>query len=475
MVCLLGMILVSCSGNGHKHITFKAERLYFQAEKAYKAATIKPELADSSMIISTREAYREVTDYCWRHLDSLPRDKYPEERKNLEQIAFMASNKLASFFNLQGQFDTSIVILRQLLAMTDLTDNALLVSRTNLARALQYKGEWLSALGIYRSILDTFYPPVDSKGDILYQVVNLHLELIQTDRLLRYDEEARQEEEAAEKYYRRLIQEWPNSQLETSARRNLAALFADRGQYDPAIEMLSQVKDSTGQRDFWAALRMAEFQADGKKDYAAAIEIYNALLAREKDSSLLANLNSRLGKTYFDSGNYRRCREIMNGIKSGFNQFYMNDPMPQKYIALALQKEGNWTSAENEFLWLITNFPRTEEAFDAYLSVAEHYALEGNKRLEESWLRRAEQFYDEMAARHSGTTLEASALSYKAEVARRRGDWKNAAELLERLYGRFPNQETGRRGLIRAATIYRERLGDINRADSLLKLLRPEI
>lgn len=475
VILISALIFISCAQDSSRQIVFNAEKLFNEAERDYQKATIKPELITPARLEPVINNYRKVLGYCWNHIDSLPYENNADDRQNLESIAYVSSEKLSRIYTSQGMYDSSITVLQQLLAMTNLTDRPLMNAKSDLAGALQMSGKWLEALAIYRSLVDTFYPPVDNNGDIIYKILNLPLRLVKTNELLNFPDETRREITSAEKYYRRLIDEWPNSELSNASRSNLAALYGDMEQWDNAIETLGGITDSLGQVDLWASVRMAEIYTEGKKQPRRAAEIYDSLIGREKDSTKLAGLYVRLGRTYYDMKNFRKCRETMTFVKDNFRNYYMQDPSPQKYIAMSLEKEGNWDRAENEYLWLITNFPQTEAAFNSYLDIVEHFEREGNTRMRNSWLSRAEEFYNEMASRHAGTPVEASAISFKAEVAKRRGDWAKAAQLLELLYKKFPNSDSGRRALMKASAVYREKLNNIPRADSLLRLLKPDI
>jgi len=78
-----------------------------------------------------------------------------------------------------------------------------------------------------------------------------------------------------------------------------------------------------------------------------------------------------------------------------------------------------------------------------------------------------------MQSQHSGTMVEASAISYNAEIARLEKDWSRAAQLMEELYRRFPDQDVGRRGLGSAVRLYRDSLNNPAKADSLEALINP--
>ncbi len=475
IVLFIAILLSACGKDGSRQIVFNAEKLFNQAEREYNKATIKPELVTPERLAPVMDKYRQVLRYCYAEFDSIGYDKYPEDRRNLESIAYVSADKLARLYTGQGKYDSSIAVLQQLLAMTSLTGKSLMNAKADLAGSLQMSGDWMGALGIYRSLIDTFYPPVDNNGDIIYRILNLPIRLIKTSELLNFPEETKKEIGSAERYYIRLINEWPNSELANASRSNLAALYADMERWDDAIETLSSITDSTGAVDLWAAVRMAEVYAQGKMQPRRAAELYTSLISREADSTRQAGLYSRLGKTYYDMGDYKKCRETMTFIKDNFRSYYAQDPSPQKYIAMSFAGDKDWDRAENEYQWLITNFPQTEEAFTAFLDIIDHYDKDKNSRLRDNWLNRADEFYNEMATRHAGSSLEASALSFKAEVAKRRGDWPQAAKLLELLYRKFPGTDSGRMALTKAAAVYREKLDNVAHADSLLNLLRPEI
>jgi hypothetical protein len=68
--------------------------------------------------------------------------------------------------------------------------------------------------------------------------------------------------------------------------------------------------------------------------------------------------------------------------------------------------------------------------------------------------------------------LEARALLHKAELYARDEQWQNAAEILTALADKFPNTTVAELGILRAVTIYRDKLSDPRRADSLIGRLK---
>ena len=470
---MLILLLAGCTADKSKEITYNAEKTYHQAEKLFETASIMPDLNDTVTWTNVKNAYLNSINYCWINLDSLPIDKFPEEHQGLESVAYLATSRLASIYYAEQKMDSAIIILQRLLSLTNLTGRALLSAKTNLAQAYHAAGDWDSGMEIYRSLIDIFYPPVDNNNAVIAEVITLPIELINIYRKLRLPDE-QQAVKSAREYYQRLIREWPGTSLEKAARRTLARFYSNEKDWDKSIEALSLIKDSTGQTGIPEMMKIAEIYSGGKKDYKSALEIYSNLIKRvPNDTAMLVTIYTDLAIASFNDGQYKKCRETMGFIKDNYYGYFMSNPVPQSFVARAFEKEDNWERAEEEYLWLISNFPESKEAFDTYLTIAGHYDKIGNEKLKENWYRRAEEFYDRMQSQHSGTMVEASAISYNAEIARLEKDWSRAAQLMEELYRRFPDQDVGRRGLGSAVRLYRDSLNNPAKADSLEALINP--
>jgi tetratricopeptide (TPR) repeat protein len=203
--------------------------------------------------------------------------------------------------------------------------------------------------------------------------------------------------------------------------------------------------------------------------------MYDNLMSLIKDSSLLPSIYVRKGIAYFSNKDYENCLATMRLIKDKFSQHFQSNPAPENYIALALAQQGKWQLAENELQWLIDNYSTSEEAFNGYLVISDHYMQTGDTARGNGWFRRGEDFYNRMIRQYSGSAIEASAISYKAEIARRQGKWDLAAKYLEEIFEKFPQSDIGRQGLLNAATVYREQLNNPVKADSLINRLKREL
>lgn len=470
---LLIILLAGCGAEPGKQIVFNAEKSLHRAEQIFNTASIKLDLTDTDTWRDVKDAYFSTIGYCWTHLDSLSRENYPAERTDLETVAFMATSRLASIYYAESKFDSSMIILKQLLSLTKLSDRALLSSQSNLARAYHAMGDWVSGIDTYKSMINTFYPPIDAENNIIREVLGLPIELLNINIRLQNIPNTFEETESTRNYYKKLISDWPDTKLEKEARRKLAGLLADFSRWDEAIATLEVIKDSTGLTGIPETMKTAEFTSNGKKEYSTAIVIYEGLLERVNDSALLASIYTNIAIARFNNKSHPECRETLKFLKNNFYKHYMSSPIPQQYLALSFENQNEWNRAEDEYQWLITNFSGTELAFEAFLTIAEHYNNLNNVRLTGLWYEKADEFYQKMQIEHKGTFIEASAISYRAEVARRDGEWANAAKRMEELFYRFSDKDVGLKGLNSAIDIYRNKLNNPAKADSLQSLVRP--
>ena len=471
----LTMLLIGCSRNEIKQIVYNAEKLYHQAERLREAASIKPELIDSETIRNMKSAYSKVADYCWSNIPRLPAEQYPDENKDLSSIAFLSVNRLSQLYFAQREFDSVIIIIEKLVNFANLEGMPLLSSKLSLGRALQASGNLDKAMDVYYSLVDTFYPPIDNNNNIITQVLNLPAEIVGVFTLMADSSGIAIQRQAAENYYRRLLTEWPNSELELAARNNLAKLYFEEKSWDEAIRILEEVKDTLGHTKPEVKLKIAEILLEGKKKPDEAIRILDELLLEVNDTILVPTAMMYKGMAYFAKKNYQLCRESMSQIDERFSYFFASNPMPQKYIALSFKNLGDWRRAENEFQWLIDNYPTSEAAFDAYLEIFDHYLESRDVQLANNWKLKAEGFYSQMAERFKNTNIEASAYSYMAELSRRQNNWETAVRFLMAIYERFPSTEIGRNSLLKASTVYRDKLDNPAKADSLVERLKAEL
>ncbi len=475
LALVLVLIILSCSSDRSRDIVYNAEKMYHTTIRHLDAISIKPELVTDEQIINIRSEFAAVAEYCNQNVQYISTDSNSRAFEDLTSVAFLATNQLTKAFYTARQFDSSIAVIQRFLDSFDPQGMIYLNSMLNMAQSYQSMGNIDKMLEIHGSLSDRFYPPVDNENNIITRILNLPLDAVSIYKLLQEEQLLAEAGKSAESYYLRLITDWPNTDLEIAATSNLARLYFDLSEWDKSIGALEKLKDSTGEVNFEAGMMIARITMDGLKKFDQAIQQYDTLLKRTTDTNIIPAILMYQGIANFEKKKYDACRLLMSQISDDYEHFFRANPVPQKHIAMAFDRMGDWVRAEIEFKWLIDNYSASEDAFNAFLIIADHFESAGNRNLVETWYRRAGEFYTKMINRYQGSRVEASAMSYQAEIARRQNNWSLAARILERIFNKFPQSDLGRRSIVSAASVYSEKLDNKPKADSIISRLKAEL
>jgi len=470
----VSFLLIGCSENPALSARYRAEKLFFQAERASRSVRAKPELATPELSRQLHDQYGNALQICYRMLDSVSQSSFPTEHRELAEIAFRAATRLSQLSFAEKQYDSSVAVLQGLMTRAPLTGVPNITAHLNLGRALQAAGQWDSALSVFAYSVDHFYPPADPEGEILVGLFGLPNHIY--DVLLRVGDTAAALTQAtrAEAYYRRLITEYPGGNLEGAGHLSLASLYERLGRFQEAVTELSRLIDTTGNIATPARIRIASLQADKLARPDQAIEEYDRILAslRGRDTLQRPLILYNKALVHMHREEYDQARQIMVRVKQDYPTFYERTPALQYAIARTFDLQNKRDRAETEYQYVISGFPTSEEGLSTYLYLIEQYAREGRKSDVERYEQRAEAQYNGIIAASPGTRLAAAAMSYKAELYRLRHDWKRTTELLTEVFDKYPTSEIGFRAAIVAALIYRDELGNAPAADALIQTLK---
>jgi len=470
-------VISGCSENPALRARYQAEKMFFQSEKAARQARIRPDLTTPAVTRNLHRQYGATLDFCYQAIDSLSPREYPLEHRELSEIAFRAATRLSQFAYIEERFDSCVAVLGHLMNRVHLTGIPNISTYLNLGRALQAAGRWDSALTIYNYSVTNFYPPADSRGEIIVSLFNLPNHIY--DVYVRVGDSAAAAAQVgrAEQYYQRLIANYPAGNLAGAGHLNLSSLYERLGRWEDAIAELSQLTDTTGDLSPSAGLRIATLHATQLNRPDLAIEEYDRILQRlvGRDTLRRPMILYNKGLVYLYQKQYGRARQTLVDIKKRYQDFFNRTPTIQYAIARTFELQDNWDRAETEYKYLINNFPTSEQSLSTYLFLIDKYSEQGRALEAERLESRAANKYDELVATYPGTRAEAAALSHKAELYRRRSDWPGAIGLLSEVFDKFPTSEIGFRAAITAALIYRDELNNQAAADSLIQELKKKL
>ena len=477
IIAIMAAIWLACSENPALQARYQAEKMYFQAERDARRARVRPELITPAVSNQLRDQYRATLDFCYQALGTIPPEAYPVQHEELSDLAWRAAIRMSQLSYAAKEFDSSIAVLRGLMRRISLSGVPDVSAHLNLGRALQADGQWDSALAVFNYSVEQFYPPADKNGEVLVGLFNLPNQIY--DGLLKVGDSAAAIIQAAraENYYRQLITEYPGGNLAGVSHLNLASLYERLGRYQEAVNELSHLTDTSGSIATPAYLRIASLHADelGRPDLA--LEEYERILSRLKGRDTLQRplIMYNKGLIHLHRQEYDQARQILIEIKKDYPKFYSQTPTVQYAIARSFDLQNRWDRAETEYKYVMNGFPGSEQSMATHLYLFEQYSRQGRATEAERLEQRAEKEYDDIIATRPSSRAAASALSYKAELYRRRHDWSRAVELLTEVFDKYPTGEIGFRAAIVAIVIYRDELKNEPTADSLVQVLKKRL
>ena len=474
---LIVIMLGSCTDNKAVRLRYEVEKLYYQAIKQVDDGLggVRPDRPERLKAAASR--FGDVWEFSLNALDSIDSETYPVEHREVEYLAFRAANRLSQLHFSVRHYDTCVVILNRLLVAVPLSNSPLITTMLNLGQALQASGSWDSALVIYDSAIGRFYPPIDDAGQVIHSLLGLPLHIFRVVNVIGDTTSERERFDVAEQYYRNLINQSSLSQVVVPSRISLARLYESSGRWKQVIEELSPLADTTEDNYLDTRIRIADVYATGLKELSHAQSMYEEILdeIESSDTLLRPQVLFKLGIMMLDQNKFADTREILVDIKRNYPSFYAANPLIQLNMARTFDLSGNWSRAETEYKFLIEKYRESYEAMSSFLYLANR--LEEQGRIDESdkWRRDAERFYDRMAVRGAGTMMEAKALVHKAELFNQKGDWETSAEVLTELFEKFSKSKHGQKAALKAAAIYRTKLNDPDRADTLMEKLKSSL
>jgi tetratricopeptide (TPR) repeat protein len=315
---------------------------------------------------------------------------------------------------------------------------------------------------------------VSNSGEIIDILFRLPLHIFQIAQAVGDSVATDEHYEAALEYYKSLITDDPNDPGTALSHTALAKLYHETGQWALVISQLQKMADRTTDISIDIQINIADIYNRLPQGRDSALAIYQGLLENltPADSGYRPRLKFKIALMAMERSEYQRARDLLVELKKNHPLYYSSAPLVQFTIARAFELLGRWDRAETEYVFLIENYRGSQQAMATYLLLGDHYSDLDRTDETQKWYNDAEENYNEIAARGTGTLLEARALTFKANLFHRMGDSKRTAELLVSLFDKFPGSDSGRSSLLRAAVIYRNQLNQPELSDSLVDRLR---
>jgi len=476
-VALLCVCCSACSDYHPAKFQYEAEKRLHFAEKLLSDAQLKNELLNPPVVREIQIAYNGALDYCFKVLDSVDRVRNVREWEDISRLSFQAGTRLSQLMFPERRYDSCLVVLR---GLSDRISLPLLESaslKVNLAQVLQASGRWSEAVATFSEAVDMLNPPVDPTGQVIHSVFDLPAHIYHVQRQTADSLAADSSLKHAFSYYRSFVNSRSHPNLVLAAHGSLASLYADVKDWRSSIMELSKIKDSAGAVVLDAQVRIADINAGELPDSDSALAMYGRIESRliGRDTALRPILLFKRSLVYMDKKQYDEARRLLMELDRNYHAYFLASPAAQQVKARSYELDGNWGRAETEYRFLIENYAGSEEALQAYLYLGEQFAKQGRATEAERWMQKADAYYQQAAERSAGSPAEARALTYKAEMLRRKSDWSGAASVLTTIFDKFPDSEIGQKAIMVAVGLYQEKLSNPAVADSLVTVLRSRL
>lgn len=472
-ISLILIVLLSgaCSENPAIETRYKLEKAFYSAELLLKNAKAFQENLTPDQINDVLPEFKKLYQLAFNSLENIDKQKSPTEYNEVISLTYQSANRLAQLYFAQTKYDSCISIYKNVLDKLTLNIEYLSANYINLGQSYQSSGNWDSALSIYNQTLEKFYPPVTKSGDILINVFNLPTGIIRISSIMGDTASLRYELNRTENYYLNIINDFPEASLAIAARASLARVYDGAGMWHKELEQLLALQDSTKPSYYDIILKQSEIYFTRLKKYDTAYALLNNLLNKvgPSDTLKIPAISFKMSQIKIAQKNYVQARKSIMDIKKEYPYFFAVNPPIQYAYARTFELDNKWNRAESEYLLLIEKFSRSREAMSAYLHIYDYYIKNNRTSEASSWFEKADSHFDRILNKYE--ELELTALTFKAELYYRTKDWPKTTEILVSIYKNYPRNNFGRDALMKAVDIYRDKLNDPVRADSLLKEL----
>lgn len=467
------VIALACSDHQPTQVRYETEKIYFQAQSLSRQATQTSGKAREQALAQSSQAFGQAMQMSMGGLNSLDSGEHPVLWTELQNLAFGSARQLVRIKFGQGQHDTCVSILNELLSRSQLTSRQNLISLSTLGQALQAAGLWDSAMSIYSTV--QCLPPVDDSGAVIFELIDMPAHLFYLMDTLR-DPQRDQFYDRALDYYQTLVTDYAGTPAAHHAHRRLASILAARKTWHETVGHWEAVAEGDTSISFLANLKIAEIFWQNLQSPDKANLIYEQLIADlgHADTIHLPIIRYHQARSMMHYGDYSASRQTFVDIRRKYPRFFDRTPAIQLGIAQSFERQSNWSRAESEYYLLIEKFHDSEDALEAYLYLADHSTATGLQRETDRWLADADTAYRKLAS-SSNPRLRARAKYFLARLSARNGQWQDAADQLISLFQDLPWTDPARDGLVWAIHICRNELGLSTRADSLTTAMKSQL
>ncbi|MFH1699163.1 MAG: hypothetical protein ABIE07_01135 [Candidatus Zixiibacteriota bacterium] len=468
-------IMAACTQDSPDRIRYEMEKMAFQTDKIAEQLSIQPELITSDDSLRLKSAHENIIAFYHHHKTNVSIAADTLTLQQMARIAVASQLHLARYYQARREADSLIAAFRHIGNDIPAMPDDIVAAQIQIARTYKDLKQYDSTLAIYDRVLENQFPPLDYRQRVNTNIMNIPLDKIKILKSLKDDQRYASFTNSALEYYGRLKTEFSSNQdLNRSAKVHTARLYALTEKWQDAINQLYDIKDTSGQIDIPSAILIGNIYNGPINNLDSALEMYQYIIDRQPDSSIIGQMLLNIGKVYCSKNDYFEGRKYFVDLKRKFPYSSRLMSQTQLVYAQSFQADNDWDRALLEFQWLFDNYPFTEPAFQAARFIPEYFMAEGDIELADIWYNKGIEFYQQAADNNQGQSVALAAYTYMADIYRSTDRTQEALEFLEKIHALAPGSLIGAKALYNAAGIAYKDLGDSVRAQNYLDRLNKE-
>jgi tetratricopeptide (TPR) repeat protein len=453
LVCTL--LLLSCSSYQPEAKRYQVEKAFLDAEKAVTNYGVKPELRSTEDYLNLVSGYRKVYSLFETLFPNLVDGASMSTTE--KEAAFLAGKSLVMAATLMlsaGQQDSALALLNQVINTKYFAPQHHGEALLMLGRISELQGNWVDAEGAYYKLLEIFYPPVVDKLYPAMDVITLPRTIVEHYQSIGDTATALQKGDVAISYYQKIINDNPRSPLTLTATRLLAEFYNYKGDFRKSVSLLETVVDSAGNLLDAAKGMIADLYFGRLDRKGEAVQMYQDLVSRGGDSSVIASSLMKLATIEFKNKRYDAGRDHLHKLTEAFPRSSQIQIESQRMLAQSFEEQGEYDRAKQEYLNLINGFPNTQASLESMMYLPDFFKKIGQPVLEAQWVSKTEEKLSDLAKNSSDKRQKLMAYSFLASFYSHHKMYDQAITQYLELRAQFPKSAQAADALLRVGMIY---------------------
>lgn len=317
------------------------------------------------------------------------------------------------------------------------------------AESCERQGRVAEACALYRQLLASFYPPW-SEGGVNMEVLTIPSRMV---ALAQRDmpESLAAFRDFGRPYYDSLAVRFPQTELGVLALGELGKLYGQEERWQEAIATLKRGTDSTGTVFPSYRIDIGEILASRLHDTAGALREFKDVAVSLPQTPFRVDADLKTAAIWMKRGRFEEAQALLGETKTALQDNPGAQLSVGPLLARAFAAAGNRERARAEFSYLIAHFPRTLQAVEAALALAELHAQSSEPGASQEWYDKADRLAaDLILDREASPQTRGTAMNVRASLAVQSKRWDDAAVLLADIVGAFsPASPAGASALVR--------------------------